>query len=233
MGIFHHVGQENPEDRVVQRIHPVVPDADFPGGHGVAPNEGFQGVGKHLTRHPGHLHDLRLRRDRPGLDQPLGGLGDVHRVVADPLEIVGDLEGGGEHPEVAGHRLLESEEVDGLLLDFHLHVVHHAVALDDRLGFHQITIQQGLHRHAQGRFGLPRHGEQPDLDVIQLVVKVTLAVDGHPNLPVMYASVRSFAGEVKIRSVSSNSISSPRSKKPVKSETRAACCMLCVTMTMV
>jgi hypothetical protein len=40
-------------------------------------------------------------------------------------------------------------------------------------------------------------------------------------------------GAVKMRSVLSNSTSFPSQKKAVSSETRAACCMLWVTMTIV
>ena len=65
----------------------------------------------------------------------------------------------------------------------------------------------------------------------------------HPNLPVTYISVRSSEGLEKIFVVKSNSIRRPvrRSlsgltsvvKNAVRSLTRAACCMLWVTMTIV
>src|SRR5262249_30841302 len=66
--------------------------------------------------------------------------------------------------------------------------------------------------------------------------------DNQPNLPVMYPSVRGSHGVVKIVSVKSYSTSRPRRfpassssavKNAVRSETRAACCMLWVTMTIV
>src|ERR1035437_229087 len=53
----------------------------------------------------------------------------------------------------------------------------------------------------------------------------------HPNRPVMYASVRGSRGFVKISAVGENSTMSPCRKNAVKSDTRAACCMLCVTIT--
>src|SRR3954469_12740866 len=55
----------------------------------------------------------------------------------------------------------------------------------------------------------------------------------HPNLPVMYASVRGSLGIVNICGVGLNSTSSPFSMKAVESLTRAACCILCVTITSV
>ena len=47
----------------------------------------------------------------------------------------------------------------------------------------------------------------------------------------MYASVRSWSGFVNSRSVSLYSISSPMYRNAVRSLTRAACCIECVTMT--
>ena len=55
----------------------------------------------------------------------------------------------------------------------------------------------------------------------------------YPCRPVIYDSVSSCAGFVNNSSVLLNSISLPNQKKPVQSDARAACCILCVTITMV
>src|SRR6185437_14489712 len=47
---------------------------------------------------------------------------------------------------------------------------------------------------------------------------------GHPNRPVMYASVRGSEGLVNNRSVGASSTISPARKNAVRSDTRAACC---------
>src|SRR6185437_7177715 len=52
----------------------------------------------------------------------------------------------------------------------------------------------------------------------------------HPNLPVMYASVRGSLGAVNSVFVDAASINAPSSMNAVRSETRAACCMLWVTI---
>ena len=142
-------------------------------------------VGQHLAGEPGHLDDLRLRGDRTRLEEPLRGLRDVDGVIAHPLEIIRDLEGGDDHPEVAGHRLLEREQVDPLFLDLHLHVVDHVVAGDDLVRLAAVTLEQRVHGQAERGFGLARHGEEEDLEVAQLLVEVPVQVAGHPNLPVM------------------------------------------------
>src|SRR5215218_9118996 len=55
----------------------------------------------------------------------------------------------------------------------------------------------------------------------------------HPNRPVIYASVRESEGVVNSAWVGASSTSSPASMNAVRSDTRAACCILCVTMTTV
>ena len=54
-----------------------------------------------------------------------------------------------------------------------------------RLGLLAVALQQRLDREAERRLRLARHGEQADLDVAQLVVKMPVDVEAHPNLPVM------------------------------------------------
>jgi hypothetical protein len=134
---------------------------------------------------PGHFHDLRFRRDGAGLDQSLRRLGDVDGMVAHPFQVVGDLERRGEHPQVAGHGLLQRQKIDALLLDFHFHGIDHPVAGDHPAGLLDVALEQRLHRQAERRLRLPGHGEEPYLDVTQLVVEVAVNVDAHPNLPVI------------------------------------------------
>jgi hypothetical protein len=95
--VFHHVGEQNPEYRPVQRIDLIVSSADFATCLRVAPDERLQGIGEHLPGQPGHVDDLGLRGDGAGLVQPLRRLRDIDRVIAHPLEIVGDLQRRREH----------------------------------------------------------------------------------------------------------------------------------------
>jgi len=198
----------------VKDIHLVVPPADLPSRLGVAPDERLEGVGKHVAREARHLDDLRLRGDGALVGEPHRRLRDVDGVVAHPLEVVGDLQGGGQHAEVARHRLLEGQQVDAHLFKLDLHLVDDPVGADHRLGLLPVPLEQRVHRQAQCGLRLARHGQEADLDLAQVVMKVPVRL-GHPNLPVMYASVRSCVGEVKSWSVSPNSTSLPASKNPV------------------
>ena len=52
------------------------------------------------------------QRDRP--------LGDVHRQIGDPLQLGVDLEHRRRAPQIDGHRLMQGENLEALLLDLHL-----------------------------------------------------------------------------------------------------------------
>src|SRR5215203_7267951 len=199
----------------MQGVDLVISAADLAPRLRVAANERLESVREHFTSQSSHFDDLGFRCDRPCLVQPLGRLRDVHRVISNSLEIVRNLQGRWEHAEVARHRLLQGQQIDALLLDLYFHCVDYPVSSYDPLRLLAIALEQGFHCQRQCGLCFTGHREQPHLHVTQLIVKMTMDIDAHPNLPVMYASVRSFLGLVKIRSVSLNSISSPRSKNQV------------------
>ena len=83
---------------------------------------------------------------------------------------------GDDEAEVARHRLLQREQVDGLILDLELERVELAVAGDHRLG-HRCVAAQAAHRPT-GRasdVGEIGHVEQPLLECRELVVKMAKA----------------------------------------------------------
>ena len=63
-----------------------------------------------------------------------GSGADVDRVIGDAFEIGDDLERGGDEPEVAGHGLLEREQIDTVALDTEVPIVDLVIALDDLPG---------------------------------------------------------------------------------------------------
>jgi hypothetical protein len=75
-------------------------------------------------------------------------------VVADALEIVGDLDRADDEPEIARHRLLERQQLHSCLFHFHLQRVELDVAVDHMVGFIAIPCQQRLDRKVGSLFGL-------------------------------------------------------------------------------
>ena len=120
-------------------------------------------------------------------DEAEGGLGDVHRVVADALQVVRHLDGRDDEAEVAGDRLLEREQRNGEPLDLVLQGIDLAVAGDDGLGLVLVLRQQGVDGEVDEAFGALRHLQQLLLQRSELVVKVAKpgGLGAHPNLPVM------------------------------------------------
>src|SRR5690606_29382429 len=156
---------------------------------------------------PDHLLHLGQRRQRRRAEHVLDGLGDVDGVVADALEVGRDAERGGDEPEVARHGLLEREELDRGLLELELEPVDLLVHLDHALGLGAVAPEQGLDGEADGLLDAAGHRDEPRLEQVQLLLEA--AWGGHPNLPVMYASVRSSRGFVNSVSVGPYSTSSP------------------------
>src|SRR5512137_1743840 len=86
-GILHHVGQELPEDLVVELVDGVVAGADVLGQDVVPADEGVQGVPDHGLSHLGHPGDVDERLELGALEEVHRPLGDVDREVAYPLAI--------------------------------------------------------------------------------------------------------------------------------------------------
>src|SRR5260370_18200477 len=104
-----------------------------------------------------------------------------------------------------------------------------------------------MHRLMHGALRQAANPQQPLFQFVQISSEVALhesipsdaanvgpyLPQSHPKRPVIYASVRASPGVVNNCGVGLNSINCPVSRNAVKSLTRAACCMLCVTITIV
>src|SRR3989338_6249736 len=80
---------------------------------------------------------------------------------------------------------------------------------------------------------IPQEGIPSDVEGQAPAASQRDASNHYPNLPVRYSSVLLSCGTVNILAVEPNSIKSPRYKNAVKSDTRAAWAVLCVTTIMV
>ena len=106
-------------------------------------------------------------------DVALAGLGDVHRQVADALEIGVDLHRRDDGAQVGGHRLMERQQPEAA-------VVNLDVQLIDRLVAEQHLVDERPDRActrpvkggAHALLGQPAHFEQPALERFELLAEV-------------------------------------------------------------
>src|SRR6202030_1840925 len=113
----------------------------------------------------------------------------------------------------------------------------------------RVATEHGMHRLMHGALRQAAHPQQPLFQFVQISLEVAFhesipsdpgtagpnsnCLQVQPKRPVIYASVRASPGVVNNCGVGLNSINCPISRNAVKSLTRAACCMLCVTITIV
>jgi hypothetical protein len=173
-----------------------------------------------------------------------GALRNVHGLIADALEIIVNAGNREDEAQVGGHELVESEELNDAVVDFELKLVDGVFFIEDTLGELFIGIEDGVNRLMDGALGEAAHPEKALFELVQVLFEVSfhnglsLCVEvvaatrnqsnneSHPNLPVIYASVRGSEGVVNRCGVGLNSITCPVRMKAVKSLTRAACCIL-------
>jgi hypothetical protein len=107
-------------------------------------------------------------------------------MVADALEVVGDLHRHGDEAQVAREGLLEREEMDAAVLDLHLDRVQLPVPEHDGLRERRIALAERLDRMTHKLLRQGRHLEEKRAQLGQFGMEVTRGARcAHPNLPVM------------------------------------------------
>src|SRR5215207_842765 len=102
----------------------------------------------HLLKIPQYPGDLRQTVDK------LGDLGQVHCLVANPLQMQVDVEQGGQEPQVGRDWGLEREQVQDASLDIQIERVYFVVAPDYLIAERQVAAQEGLQCLFQQELGL-------------------------------------------------------------------------------
>src|SRR5579884_4013152 len=204
-------------------------------------------VAERVERDADHLlgalaHVLDRGEDRLAGDvqvaHQLRQLGHGDGVVRHPLEVEVDAQHREHEAQVARDRRLPREQRLHALLDPEVAAVDLVVEADHLVGELVVAPRERVQRRAQRAQDERSLLVDGRLELRQLVLKRL----PQPNRPVTYPSVRESDGCVKILSVESYSTRMPwrlpssstcRLKNAVISATRAACCMLCVTITSV
>src|SRR5260370_2014338 len=143
--------------------------------------------------------------------------------------------------------MVKRQNMHHTIVDLYLQLVDPVLLIQHAFGKLLVGIQHGMHRLMHGALRQAAHPQQPLFQFVQISLEVAFhesipsnpanvgpyLPQSHPKRPVIYASVRASPGVVNNCGVGLNSINCPVSRNAVKSLTRAACCMLCVTITIV
>ena len=139
-----------------------------------------------------------------------------------------------DQAQVARNRRLARQQGKDPLVDLEVAAVEAVVVEDHHRGELDVLVLERLEHAVELLEDHVDTAQRRFLEELELLLEVLAPLAAHqPNFPVTYSSVRRSSGFEKILSVAACSIISPASMKAVVSATRAACCMLCVTMTIV
>src|SRR5436190_1626959 len=148
----------------------------------------------------------------------------------------------GDQPEVRGDGSLQGEQIQDPAFEVEVQGVDGVVGLDDQLGQSIVAMDKRLQRPLDRSSCEFPHTHQLLFEIAKFLMEPAPRFLHQPNRPVTYASVLGSLGFRKIVSVTSYSTTVPTRwpssrtstvKNAVRSLTLAACCMLCVTITIV
>ena len=163
--ILHHVGQEFAEQAVVEVVDLGIAMPGFAGQLRIARHVGVERLLEDLLHQPAHPRHRAQRRDWRHLRQCDGPLGDVLGIIADALEIGGDLQRPDHGAEIGRHRLAQRQHLHGELLELVFERIDAAVFLDHDRGALDVPLDHGL--DGGGDLGFAQAAHLHD-DVVQL-----------------------------------------------------------------
>ena len=120
-----------------------------------------------------HFRDVNEGLDGRQVHEIERAFGNLDCEVAHALEVVIDLDGRSEEPQVAGHGLLQGEQARRHVVYFDLHDIDAIFILKHPLA--QLTVERRQRRHTRRDGGLnqPAHFEQFGLQFFEFLIKVS------------------------------------------------------------
>ena len=154
-------------------------------------------------------------------------------MVPDPFDVVRCLQRHEHKAQIGRDRLPEREKLKHPLVEFEFEGVQPVVRPPHARRHQRVALGQALHGRAHQLLRPAGHLQEHLLETVQLGVEGASGTMRfrHGVRPVRYDSVRASRGFVNTVSVGPYSSSSPRSRNPVRSDSRAACQRLRVAIT--
>ena len=133
-GVRHHVGEQHAEDLVLELVHLVVAPQHVARQRGVRLTKASR-LSRVIFSAISAMRGMSISGLSGGCGSSLTHvLGDVHGLVADPLQVGVDLHGRRDQAQVRGHGLLQRQQLQAAVVDLDLQVVDLLVGRDDLLG---------------------------------------------------------------------------------------------------
>ena len=110
--VLEHEGEGLAEDLRVQLIDFVIVLANLEREIGIFPHEGVEAFADHALGDARHAWNVDIGFELRFLVQFQRAFADIDRHVADPFQIGGDLESGGNEAQVASGGLMQGQELD-------------------------------------------------------------------------------------------------------------------------
>ena len=134
----------------------------------------------------GHPRDVDVGLELRLVVKLQHALADIDGVVADALEVGGDLEPGGDKAQIAGGGLMQREQPDTQLVGLDVHAVDFGVARDNLARLAGVAIDQRIDRFGDLALDQPAHLEQAGAQAAQLLFILAVGVlrlDSCPSSP--------------------------------------------------
>src|SRR5271165_3468439 len=157
--IVHHVGDQLAEDRRVEVVDHAVRAPDLLGQSGVALADGVDHRLEVPLHHTSHVGQGREAERQRVVRQHDGALDRVRGVVADPIEIAGDLQRRDDLAQVVGDRLAKRQQTNDEPLHLALQFVDLGVEFDRTRRVGGVALRHRLGREADLALRDPAHLE--------------------------------------------------------------------------
>jgi hypothetical protein len=106
-------------------------------------------------------------------------VGNLRRLVADPLEVGDDTRNGHHQAKIARRRLPTGNQQGAVLVDADLVGVHFAITFDDLLHGLDVTTAEGVDRRLQLTFDQPPHLQDASPDMFQFKIELLAEMIAH------------------------------------------------------